>query len=233
MNKLCKIREKILGTDFSKFFKRFLPLAIVIILLGGLAVGFGLRSQIWETITYLQETEYDREHDGKVRDGSRAVYEEEQQQAPASVRYHEQEHGDGDFFEELPLQGIGSGMKMALGIYGGICLLLFAVYWLAVAGWLYKAAVLSKMNGLLWLIIGLLGNVPAVLLFLMVRSLIRRKCPLCGCWQRTKTWFCTNCKAELNRNCPQCGKLCSADDKYCGRCGYLLDKTEAEENQQA
>lgn len=72
MNRLYKIREKTLGTDFSKFFKRFLPLAIAMILLGGLAVGFGLRGQIWETITYLQETEYDREYDGKVRDGSRA-----------------------------------------------------------------------------------------------------------------------------------------------------------------
>lgn len=221
MNKIHKIREKVLKINFRRFFKWFLPLAIVIVLLGGLAAGFGLRTQISKTISYHQQMErvhgYDEENRGE--------YEKD----AASIMYHDQKHEADEFFEGPLAKDMSSGMKVVLGAYGGICLLLFAAYWLATAAWLYKKAVLSKMNGLLWMIMGLLGNILAAALFLLVRSFIRQKCAACGHWQKPKRWFCTDCGAEMNRNCLKCGELCDMEATYCSRCGSLLEKAENEQ----
>ena len=104
--------------------------------------------------------------------------------------------------------------------YGGVCLLIMGIYWLAVAAWLYKKGEEAQMHGLLWLVLGLSGNVFAADLFFIVRGFIRQKCPQCGGWQPAKRWFCTRCGAEINRSCPECGDLCGPGDKYCSRCGH-------------
>ena len=53
-----KIKNKVMKVDYSKFFKRFIPLAIIFLLLGGAVAGFILRTQISEVASYLNETEY-------------------------------------------------------------------------------------------------------------------------------------------------------------------------------
>lgn len=58
--------------------------------------------------------------------------------------------------------------------YGGVCLLIMGIYWLAVAAWLYKKGEEAQMHGLLWLVLGLSGNVFAAVLFFIVRALYAR-----------------------------------------------------------
>lgn len=67
-----------------------------------------------------------------------------------------------------------------MGATALLCGLLALAFWLLVAAWLYQAAVLSAMSGPLWGVLGLVGNVFAVVLFVIVRSFLRRKCPACG-----------------------------------------------------
>lgn len=194
MNKILAMKEKVLKISFLRFFRRFVPLSIAIVLLGGIVVGFGLKTQIVQTVGYLQELEHN--------------------------------HGEIDFLEDAPITELSNGMEAAVGAYAGICLLLFAVFWIFVAAWLYKKAVLSKMNGLPWLLIGLVSNVFGVVLFFIARSVIRSKCTFCGTWQNKNNRFCTACGAELSRICNECHELCKPDDHYCSRCGSSLDKKD-------
>lgn len=142
-----KVKTKIIGTDYFKFFKVFIPLS-VIFMTAGAAMG------------------------------------------------------------ELAVPVHSVEAFIFIVAYGGVCLLIMGIYWLAVAAWLYKKGEEAQMHGLLWLVPGLSGNVFAAVLFFIVRGFIRQKCPQCGGWQPAKRWFCTRCGAEINRNCPECGDLC-------------------------
>lgn len=55
---------------------------------------------------------------------------------------------------------------------------------------------LSEMNGLLWLLAGLGGNLFAAVLFILVRSYIRRKCSVCGHYVSKNANYCTECGAR-------------------------------------
>ena len=102
-----------------------------------------------------------------------------------------------------------------------LCELLAVTFWLLIAAWLYQAAVLSGMNGLLWALLGLGGNVFAVVMFLLIRSFARKKCSSCGRWQK-KGSFCRACGVKLKKTCPTCGTECEADDVFCASCGSSL-----------
>lgn len=65
-----------------------------------------------------------------------------------------------------------------------------AAFWLLIAAWLYQAAVLSKMHRLIWFFLGLCGNLAAVVVFLLLRSLIRKKCDACENYQMMKAQYC-------------------------------------------
>lgn len=93
------------------------------------------------------------------------------------------------------------------------------------AAWLYQAATLSGMNGLLWGVLGLGGNLIVVVVFLIVRSFTRVKCPECGRWQK-KARFCRACGAQMTRGCPDCGAECGMDDVFCASCGRNLTDHE-------
>ena len=54
-------------------------------------------------------------------------------------------------------------------------MLLAAWYWLLTAAWLYRSAVNAGMNKSLWMILGLVGNLLAVAVFLIVRDAPQRK----------------------------------------------------------
>lgn len=73
------------------------------------------------------------------------------------------------------------------------------IFWLALAAWMYKKAVQFNMNGLFWLIIGLVTNVVGVAALFIVRSALYEKCPSCGTWQKKSNLFCTACGAEWKR----------------------------------
>ena len=57
---------------------------------------------------------------------------------------------------------------------GVLWLALLAYYWLLTAAWLYRSAVNAGMNKSLWMILGLVGNLLAVAVFLIVRDAPQR-----------------------------------------------------------
>ena len=108
---------------------------------------------------------------------------------------------------------------MAVLVIIGFCgMVLAAVYWLLIAAWLYKASYRAKMHSMICLLAGLICNLAAVVVFLVLRNIFRVHCSQCGEWCR-KGRFCTECGSEFSVTCPAYGAQQPADQKYCGRCG--------------
>lgn len=63
---------------------------------------------------------------------------------------------------------IGRGTKIAFAVIAFLSFILFAFYWLSVAEWLYKMAVLHGLNRALWPMLGLLFNILIIPVLLIV-----------------------------------------------------------------
>lgn len=187
-----KITEKIMRTNFTKALKRLLIPALCIAVLGGGTCAFLLRTQIGEAVTYAQQEEMR----GNENDSQREY---------------------GDFGHMLTRPSMVA--RAAVSVTGLLCLLTGFALWLLIAAWLYQAAVHSGMHGSLWLLLGLCGNIAAVVGFFLLRSLIRRKCEACGSYQPVNALYCTRCGAPLSVRCPECGAAGGKADHYCHSCG--------------
>lgn len=73
------------------------------------------------------------------------------------------------------------------------------------------------------LCVALLGGRGSAALFAAVRSLLGRKCPVCGSWQDKKAAYCAVCGSAMSRKCPACGADCPAGFHFCSACGMNLD----------
>ncbi len=205
-----KIREKVMRTNFIKALKRLIIVALCVAVLGGGLSAFLLRTQIGEAVTYVQQEEKSgNEYDRQKEDG------DWHQENRENRERQDKEHPDLENAITKP----STAAKAAVGITGMLCFLIGVGFWLLVAAWLYQAAVLAGMHGFLWFLLGLGGNVGAAVLFLLVRSLIRKKCEACGSYQSVKAQYCTKCGAALSQKCPQCGAVCGKGDKFCHSCG--------------
>ena len=215
-----KLQIRILSMNFKNAAKRFVLAVLLIVILGGTAVGVAYRTQIQEAITYHQT--YTEGNGSKalevpgqsVRGNAENYFEKENGRA----RDHEFEHGD--FFDSAQFTEPSIGAKILLGIYGLLCLLLGISYWLLITAWLYQAAEKSSMNGLFWAVLGIFFNLAAVLAFLLLRS---RKaiCPKCGLRQNTAE-YCRACGAAMQLKCSECGTVMNIRDAYCSHCGKSL-----------
>lgn len=140
--------------------------------------------------------------------------------------YGEREHrddGERDF-PEFQFTEPSLAAKAALGFTGAACMLSWAAFWLLISLWLYQAAAKAEMNSLFWLFFGLMANVFAAILFGVVRSFIRKKCPSCGHYQPVKNHWCTKCGTALKRKCHQCGEDCELDEIFCHSCGSKMEE---------
>lgn len=205
-----KIREKIMQTNFAKALKRLIIAGVCVAVLGGGASAFLLRTQIGEAVTYVQQ----EEKSGNEYDSQKGVGDWHGEDRENRERY-DKERTDLENVITRP----STAAKAAIGITGILCFLIGIYFYLLIAAWLYQAAVLAGMHGFLWFLLGLGGNVGAAVLFLLVRSLIRKKCETCGSYQPVKAKHCTKCGAALSVTCPQCGAVCGKDDRFCHNCG--------------
>lgn len=121
---------------------------------------------------------------------------------------------------------VSLGTRTLLLVVGLVLLALAAGYWLLVAGWLYQQAVRSDMNGVLWLLLGLVGNLAAVVLFIVYRSVTHVACDDCGGWSPKDAGYCRRCGAALGKNCPVCGEPLRRNDCYCSHCGAVTNQAE-------
>lgn len=209
------LKQKILKTDFPRFMKRFLLLSVLAVLLGGVVTGLCFRTQLSEGISYVRQREEDDA-------GAGGHDREETSGRMDSERDDRHEHRDRDFLEKIPMTKPTRGAKCVLAAYGCLCVLLFAVYWLVSAAWLCQSAVRANMSGAMWLLAGLVGNLPAAVLFILVRECVRRRCPSCGRWLPKAARFCARCGRGQYVLCPACGEACGHADRYCSSCGHSL-----------
>nr|WP_217936466.1 zinc ribbon domain-containing protein [Enterocloster clostridioformis] len=219
---MSKVKKRVLQMNFQKLFKRFLLISLAVVILGGVLVGVSFRTQISEGISYVQQSE--QEEDRFEADAER------QTDRPEDGYFEQGDHRDHrehDFFEHIPITKPSFGAKIILCAFVCLCCLIFVAYWLIIAAWLYQAAVLAGMNGFLWLLAGACGNLFAVILFILVRNVIRKKCSACGQWQQVKAKYCAHCGTQLYEKCPACGEMCANSDQYCSACGNRLHDAES------
>ena len=201
-------KERILQMKFGGLVKRLAVLSVCVVLLGGILSAVLLQPQISQITAAVQQEEQIGGFPGEHSD-------------------HWEGWDDARGITEPALP-----VKAGLLVIGAVFCALFAAWWLLVPAWLYQASKRAQMNPLLWPLLGLFWSLWGLLLFLVVRSLLRQRCGACGTWQR-KAAFCRTCGTRFYAACPSCRTDCSPDDQYCNHCGAPLrpaeDSASAEE----
>lgn len=209
-----KIHEKIMQADFVKSLKRLMLFAVCVILLGGGISAVMLAPRIGEVASGIRQREQDGEEYRKNRERDGESDEHEKKEGNSREEY--------DFPENMTITAPLTGAVITLGLTALCSFLSLFLFWILVAVWLYQAAVRSGMNGLVWLVVGMAGNVFGAIVFLLVRSFIRVKCPSCGSFLPVKAQYCSECGAAMYEKCTDCGEACAVDDTFCRTCGKLL-----------
>jgi len=115
-----------------------------------------------------------------------------------------------------------------------LLLVLLAVE-LMIVFWVYRDAERRGMNGVLWALLVLVGNIVGLIIYLIVRSEEFPKtvpgeptqsCSGCGKVVVQKYAFCPHCGTRLKAVCPNCDKPVSSDWKVCPHCGQKLAEEE-------
>lgn len=197
-----KLTEKIRTANYPKLLARWLILALCVGLLGAVSSFLLLRPQLREAAAALQSRE--------------------QEKTLQMDAQGEKRHAEHDW-EDLSISEPSPAAKAAVGGTAAAALLFFGVYWLLVAGWIYQKSLQAGMNAMVWGFLGLLGNLGAGMVFLLVRSVLRRKCAACGTWQQ-KALYCRACGEKQERRCPSCGETCTPEDHFCHHCGKALEE---------
>ncbi len=105
------------------------------------------------------------------------------------------------------------------------------VIWIMVIVWVYRDAERRGMNGVLWALLVLIGNLIGLLIYLIVRSesvpakrtvQTSATCPSCQKPVNPTFVFCPNCGARLQTLCPKCHKPVESNWLVCPHCGEKL-----------
>lgn len=108
--------------------------------------------------------------------------------------------------------------------------LVLLVIWIMVIVWVYRDAERRGMNGVLWALLVLIGNLIGLLIYLIVRSerwpakktVQTTTCPSCQKTVESTFIFCPNCGARLQAVCPGCNKPVESTWRVCPHCGHEL-----------
>jgi hypothetical protein len=105
------------------------------------------------------------------------------------------------------------------------------IIWIFVIVWVYRDAERRGMNGVLWALLVLIGNIIGLLIYLIVRSESipalkagheTQACPSCQKEVDSAFVFCPYCAARIHAVCPECGKATEENWKACPHCGKKL-----------
>jgi len=210
-----KFLSKIKARNFKKIAKWYILASLLIVLVGGLLVGFTYRTQLDEVLSGYQSVQ-SFENNGHTE-----------------FRGMEDDHGmrgeeDFEFFDSLQLTEPTLQAEIILAVFLALCSLLFFVYWILIALWLYQASEKASMHGLLWFVLGLFFNLVTVLVFVLHRS-YQKVCMNCGFRQHSSN-YCRNCGFPMLVKCPSCNSVIDPDDLYCPSCGVKI-KDSSEDNE--
>lgn len=106
--------------------------------------------------------------------------------------------------------------------------LLFFIIWIVVIVWVYKDAEQRRMNGVLWALLVLIGNLIGLLIYLIVRQ--DHPLPAAGKTTATTPAVTPPVKpavtpeAKPGQSCPSCQKSVEKDFAYCPHCGKTLQQ---------
>ncbi|MDP4153583.1 MAG: zinc ribbon domain-containing protein [Bacillota bacterium] len=101
--------------------------------------------------------------------------------------------------------------------------LLFMIYWVLVALWVYADAEKSKLSKVTWGIICLFTNLAGLLVYIIYKQ-NNKTCYKCKTVQDKNNTFCVNCGERIDNTCQSCGKPVRANDIFCSNCGAKLNK---------
>lgn len=109
------------------------------------------------------------------------------------------------------------------------------VIWILVIVWVYRDAERKGMNGFLWSLLVLIGNLIGLIIYLIIRtespkpqSRMEEKekdlmdCPRCHERIQRDFAFCPNCGEMLKPRCPNCQSDIRKEWKVCPHCGAKL-----------
>lgn len=200
------LSQEIMALDFQRVGKKY-AMTVVVALVAAIGLGaFLLWPQLGETWTLLTQgtgpLEWRMESLADAWEWSLAGY------------------GGG------VLSAVGLGARTTLLVSGLVIAALAAGYWLLVALWLYQLAARADMGGVLWLLLGLAGNLVAVAAFFAARGLLCIECPECGAWSSKASGYCRHCGTDLAARCPVCGQSVALTDGFCSHCGAPLTQVE-------
>lgn len=97
--------------------------------------------------------------------------------------------------------------------------LLFVIYWITLALYVYELARKSNLNPVIWGLITLCTNLIGLFIFLIYKQNIRF-CEFCGYPKFSNT--CTHCGNKVVNEmdtCKKCGAEVSKKDLFCSKCG--------------
>ena len=121
----------------------------------------------------------------------------------------------------------------------------FLILWIVVIVWVYRDAERRGMNGVLWALLVLIGNIIGLLIYLIIRSdnmpaprddtestsspggldsPATITCPNCQKPVGRDFAFCPLCGTRLQKVCPGCGKPVEETWVACPLCGEKLNK---------
>ena len=114
--------------------------------------------------------------------------------------------------------------------------LVMLALWIAVIVWVYRDAERRNMNGILWALLVLIGNLIGLLIYLILRSdsslapplgvpqaeTATKPCPSCGKQVDIQAVYCPQCGVKMEKTCPECHKPVEDTWKLCPYCGCKL-----------
>lgn len=122
----------------------------------------------------------------------------------------------------VPIMPYAETIIKAIGMIIG---LIFIVYWVGIALWVYKDANRRRANPALWGGIVLITNVVGVIVYIMYKQ-TNKVCYKCGALQSKDNIFCGSCGAQINERCEKCNNIVGKHQHYCSNCGHRILKNQ-------
>jgi hypothetical protein len=115
--------------------------------------------------------------------------------------------------------------------FPGLIAIALLVLWIAVIIWVFRDAESRGMNGFLWALLVFIGNVLALIIYLIIRQeggpeqalpSSALPCPSCGKPVGTGFAFCPFCGTRIHSTCPECQNKVESIWLVCPHCGHKL-----------
>ncbi|MBN1274389.1 MAG: zinc ribbon domain-containing protein [Candidatus Aminicenantes bacterium] len=145
--------------------------------------------------------------------------------------------GIKDAFQFPHIETVDFGPRFFRIVPLSVMSFILLLVWIGVIIWVYRDAERRGMNGILWALLVLIGNLIGLLIYLILRSDTGpaaqqgtragpsfKPCPSCGKEVDAGAFFCPQCGAKMEELCPECQKPVENSWKLCPYCGCKLQE---------